>query len=147
MGNIHIFYADDDEDDLMFFNEAIEKITTDSKNQVFLHTHINGERLIDNIKNNKDCDGIVFLDINMPFKTGLELLEEIRKEPEIKKFPVVMYSTSSNMDTIKQCHSLGADFYVIKPSKFSELVNMISKFIQINWQNHQADITNFVYKG
>src|SRR6478672_7976359 len=104
---IDIFYADDDEDDLMFFNEAIEKITTESENQVILHTHLNGENLIESIKENKERNAIVFLDINMPFKSGLELLEEIRKDTDIEKFPVVMYSTSSNLDNIQQCLKLG----------------------------------------
>jgi len=143
---IDIFYADDDEDDLMFFNEAIEKITTESENQVILHTHLNGENLIESIKENKERNAIVFLDINMPFKSGLELLEEIRKDTDIEKFPVVMYSTSSNLDNIQQCLKLGADFYVIKPSRFTDVVEMISKFIQINWDNHQTDSNNFIYK-
>ncbi len=146
MREIAIFYADDDQDDLMFFNEAIEKITAETNKQISLHLHVNGESLIENIKNNKDCNGIVFLDINMPIKTGLELLEEIKIEPEIKDFPVIMYSTSSNEDNIKQCQNLGADYYVIKPSKFDDLITMISTVIQINWNTHQADVKNFVYK-
>lgn len=147
MGSIDIFYADDDEDDLMFFQEAIEKISTDLDYQVALHTHINGEHLVENIKTKKNDNGIVFLDINMPFKSGLELLEEIRNEPEIKKVPVIMYSTSSNIDSIEQCRNLGADFYVIKFTHFKDLEIMISRVLQMNWENHQPDAKNFVYKA
>lgn len=143
---IDIFYADDDEDDLMLFNEVIEKISNDSDNQINLHIHLNGESLIQNIKKNKHKNGIVFLDINMPLKSGFQILEEIRNEPEINQFPVIMYSTSSNRDNIEQSHGLGANFYVIKPYSFNDLLKMISTFIQINWENHQADINSFVYK-
>lgn len=146
MKKINIFYADDDEDDLQFFNEAIEKISIDSENQINLHIHLNGERLIENIKSNKVTNGVVFLDINMPFKSGFEILEEIRKEPELKQLPVIMYSTSSNKDSIAQSQNLGANFYVVKPYEFNELLRMISTFIQMNWENHQTDMNTFLYK-
>src|SRR6476620_3561568 len=110
MKQIDIFYADDDEDDLMFFNEAIEQLSNDSENHINLHIHKNGEQLIESIKENKDKEVVVFLDINMPFKSGFELLEQIRNEPEIKDFPVIMYSTSSNEDFIKKSRELGANF-------------------------------------
>lgn len=143
---IDIFYADDDEDDLMFFNEAVEEISKEVKTQIVLHVHKNGKSLIENIKNNKDANGIVFLDINMPVKSGFDLLEEIRKEPEIKQFPVAMYSTSSNQDNIDKSLSLGANFYVVKPYEFSALLNIITKFIEMNFKNLQTDKNNFVFK-
>jgi CheY-like chemotaxis protein len=141
----HIFYADDDEDDLMLFNEAIEKITSESKNNINLHLHKNGENLIENIKNNKDAKGLVFLDINMPLKSGFQLLEEIRKEPEIQQFPVIMYSTSSNKDFIDKSQHLGADFYVIKPYEFSKLLEMISSILKMNWKDGYKG-GDFLYK-
>jgi CheY-like chemotaxis protein len=146
MNQIDIFYADDDDDDLMFFNEAIEKISKDLDIKVVLHIHKNGENLIENIKSNKEMHGVVFLDINMPFKSGFELLEEIRNEPEIKEYPVVMYSTSSNQDNIEKSMALGANFYVIKPYQYSNLLKMITSFIQMNWENHKPDSKNFLYK-
>ena len=147
MKQINIFYADDDEDDLMLFNEVIEEISADSKNKINLYIHKNGEMLIENIKNNKGNNGVVFLDINMPFKTGFQILEEIRKEPEINNFPVIMYSTSSNRDNIDKSHYLGANFYVIKPYKFSNLLKMILTVIQMDWQDHRADKNNFLYRS
>ena len=147
MKKINIFYADDDEDDLMFFNEVIEQISNDTENQINLFIHKNGESLIENIKNNKDKNGVVFLDINMPLKDGFQILEEIRKEPEINDFPVIMYSTSSNRDNIDKCQDLGANFYVVKPYEFNDLLKIISTFVQMNWKTHQAEKNNFLYKG
>ena len=145
MKQIDIFYADDDEDDLMFFNEAIEKISNALETQINLHIHKNGDSLIENIKKNNETTGIVFLDINMPFKSGFQLLEEIRNEPKTKKFPVVMYSTSSSQDNVEMSKSLGANFYVVKPYKFDQLKTMISTFINMDWEN-QEDATSFLYK-
>lgn len=146
MNKIDIFYADDDEDDLMFFNEAVEKISSNSENQINLHIHKNGESLIENIKKYKDSNGVVFLDINMPMKSGFDLLNEIRKEPEIMEFPVIMYSTSSNQDYIDKSQNLGANFYVIKPFEFGNLLKMLSTFIEMNWKNLQEDKNTFLIK-
>lgn len=143
---IDIFYADDDEDDLMFFTEAVEKISKVAEAKIALHVHKNGESLIDNIKKNKDAHGVVFLDINMPLKSGFDLLEEIRKDTEIKEFPVVMYSTSSNQDNIEKSKALGANYYVIKPYKFSMLMEMIASFINMDWDNPQGGDHTFLYK-
>lgn len=147
MHTIEIFYADDDEDDLMFFREGFENIVNSAKLSVLLHLHNNGIDLIENIKKTKAANAIVLLDINMPMKTGIELLEEIKNEPEIQQFPVIMYSTSSNPSNIEECRKLGADLYVVKPSRFKDLEAMISKFLSFNWKNHQANDHNFVYKA
>lgn len=147
MTDIDIFYADDDDDDMLFFNDAVEKITVGQQSKVSLYLHVNGESLIENLKRNKQRNGIVFLDINMPLKTGMELLSEIRNEPDICKFPVIMYSTSSNPANIEQCRDLGADLYVVKPSSFKDLETMLSRFIQIDWSQYQAGGHNFLYRG
>ncbi|MGC4039216.1 MAG: response regulator [Flavobacterium sp.] len=146
MNQIDIFYADDDDDDLMLISEAVEKISVGSEYQINLHIHRNGENLIQNIKNNHDTNGFVLLDINMPFKSGFELLSEIRNEDVIKRFPVIMYSTSSNRDNIDMSQGLGADLYVIKPYDYHNLLKMLTAFIHIDWKNYQTDIDNFLYR-
>jgi len=145
MKQIDIFYADDDEDDLMFFSEAFEKISNNSENRIFLHLHKNGENLIENLTKS-DTSAIVLLDINMPFKSGFELLEEIRQNPQTESLPVIMYSTSSNKDYIDKGKSLGADSYVIKPYEFGKLFSLISAIIQIDWNNLQNETNYFPYQ-
>lgn len=146
MKQIDLFYADDDDDDLMFFKEAIDTISEDTESTIVLHIHKNGDDLTDNLRKNKNLHGLVFLDINMPLKNGFQLLDEIRHDNLIKHFPVVMYSTSSNQDNIDKAHSLGANFYVIKPYKYDNLLEMIFKFINMDWENHKVEIPTFLYK-
>lgn len=144
MKQIDIFYADDDDDDLMFFAEAFEKISNESEEKINLHLHRNGENLIENITS-KNTSGFVLLDINMPFKSGFELLEEIRKNPVTENFPVIMYSTSSNRDYIDKSKILGANLYIIKPYEFAKLFTLIASIIKIDWDNLQAEADNFPY--
>jgi CheY-like chemotaxis protein len=145
MSRFAIFYADDDEDDLMFFNDAVEKISCPENRLITLHIHKNGESLLESIKNNKVENVIVFLDINMPRKSGFQLLEEIRNETETKQIPVIIYSTSYNVDCIKTSSTLGANFYVVKPYTFDDLMEMINYVLKINWDNHKVNSENFIY--
>lgn len=145
MSEIAIFYADDDEDDLMFFNDAVDKISSNSEESIKLYMHRNGESLLENIEKNKIENGVVFLDINMPRKSGFQLLEEIRSTSKISRVPVIIYSTSYNELNVKMSHNLGANFYVVKPHNFNDLVVMINNVIKINWEKKKADFENFIY--
>jgi CheY-like chemotaxis protein len=144
MSKISIFYADDDDDDLMFFNDAVESVTDKSNELVKLHIHKNGENLLDSIKENKSQNGVVFLDLNMPRKSGFQFLKEIRNEPSINEFPVIIYSTSANKSDIDLSLDLGANFYAVKPHNFNDLMKLIQNVMQINWNNHKVDINNFL---
>lgn len=145
MNEINIFYADDDEDDIMFFNDAVNSISNNTDKLIKLHIHKNGELLVNNIKENKTKNSVVFLDLNMTRKSGFKFLEEIRKEPEIMKIPVVIYSTSSDDSSITLSHDLGANFYAVKPYNFPDLIKMITNVVHINWNNHKADLDNFLF--
>ncbi|NRT14867.1 CheY-like chemotaxis protein [Flavobacterium sp. 28A] len=145
MDKIKIFYADDDEDDLMFFNDAVEQISQAINTPINLDTFKNGINLIENIKKNDVKNSMLLLDINMPFKSGFDLLEEIRQDPELNHFPIVMYSTSSEEYIINKCQNLGANHYVIKPADFTDLVALITSFVNTDWENHQVDFNNFFY--
>lgn len=145
MSEIAIFYADDDEDDLLFFEDAVVKIASAQQQPINLHIHRNGDRLLDNIKKNKVEKGVVFLDINMPRKSGFQLLEEIRNTSETMKYPVIMYSTSYDEKSIQISHDLGANYYVVKPYNFHDLMQMIACVIKTNWEKHKVDLENFIY--
>ena len=145
MNEINIFYADDDDDDLMFFNDAFEAISNKVEKLIKLHIHKNGENLLDTIILNKADNNVVLLDINMPRKSGFQFLEEIRKEPEINKVPVIIYSTSADDKDITLSQHLGANYYAVKPYDFNDLKKMIARVIQINWEIQKPDFNNFLF--
>lgn len=144
--HLHIMLADDDEDDRLFFTEAFEEV----KIKYTLTTFNDGASLMNHlvVKENPLPD-IIFLDLNMPRKSGMECLKEIRNSERLKNISVAIYSTSSSDHDVEQTFISGANVYIKKPSDFTELKKILSDVIHINWQyitdglNKDSFILNF----
>jgi CheY-like chemotaxis protein len=81
---------------------------------------------------------VIFLDLNMPFKNGLECLKEIRETPKFKEIPVVIFSTTSNNDVVDITYRQGANYYICKPRSFPLLVKVIETVLSLEmWQSPQ----------
>lgn len=120
--------ADDDEDDCMFFKDALDELTL----PVSLKTMNNGVELMNYLQHNfTNLPHILFLDLNMPCKTGFECLTEIKQSEELKNLPVVIYSTSNNPQVIDTLYGKGAHHYIRKPAAFSDLKTVIKKAISL----------------
>jgi len=126
----YIYLADDDNDDRDFFADAMSEIDSD----VILKQTCDGIHLMDELLalSNKDLPEFIFLDINMPRKSGLECLEEIRNHENLKAVNVVMLSTSSAPENIQMAFALGATFYAVKPSTFEKLRSLLDEILNIN---------------
>ena len=73
------------------------------------------------------CPALVILDVKMPMKNGFEVLEEIKTNEKLKKIPVVMLTTTSTSEDIDRAMSLGANDYIVKPVKFADFTQKVSK--------------------
>jgi len=71
--------------------------------------------------------GIILLDLNMPGIDGRRTLEIIKQNPELKKIPVVILTTSSDERDVKSCYDLGANTYIQKPVGFDGLIAAIKQ--------------------
>ncbi|RZJ63965.1 MAG: response regulator, partial [Flavobacterium sp.] len=75
---------------------------------------------------------IVFLDINMPGKSGFDCLQEIRcAQGHLDRMRIIMLSTSGTPENIKRSFELGADLYAVKPSTFAELKEMLGEILAL----------------
>ena len=126
---INILLADDDPDDRFFFNKALKEIPLSTK----LTTVHDGEELMNYLRRNlENLPNILFLDLNMPRKTGFECLFEIKDDEKLKSIPVVMFSTSfpSNLNyeqsMVETLKGIGAQNYIRKPGVFALLKEAIS---------------------
>jgi CheY-like chemotaxis protein len=141
-GLIHILLADDDEDDRTFFKEAFEEIKIETK-----VTLVNdGVELMNHLKRNgHKKPHILFLDLNMPRKNGMECLLEIRNSRNLKDIPIAIYSTSSAEEDIEETFVKGANVYIRKPNDFTELKKILEEVITINWQYHTSGLNREIY--
>jgi len=126
-----IYLADDDSDDREFFADALLEIKPD----VILKQAHDGMHLMDNLLalSGPELPEFIFLDINMPRKSGLECLAEIRNsEGTLKEVSIVMLSTSSDPENIKRASELGATFYAVKPSCFERLKSLLEEVLSMS---------------
>lgn len=140
---LHILLADDDEDDRMIFRDAIHEV----KVKTNLTMVNDGVQLMEYLQTlDGDLPQIVFLDLNMPRKNGIECLREIRNDPHLKDLSIAIYSTSASEEDIEDTFVKGANVYIKKPSDFNTLVKVLEEVITINWQYHTSDLNkeNFV---
>ena len=108
-----ITLADDDEDDRLLFTDAFEEL----KINTVVSTFNNGQFLMDFLNNPESVlPHIIFLDLNMPIKNGIECLKEIKQNERLKNIAIAIYSTSSSDDDIENTFVLGANVYIKKPA-------------------------------
>ena len=121
--------ADDDADDRLLAKDALGECRFASD----LHFVENGEELLDYLhRRNRFSDllesprpGLILLDLNMPKKDGREALKEIKSDPELRKIPVVVLTTSKADSDIGRIYELGANSFIAKPVSFDSLVEVM----------------------
>ncbi len=89
--NINILLAEDDKDDCLLFQEALEELDLQTQ-LTFVHDGVQLMQLL--TKNSNQIFDVLFLDLNMPCKNGYECLEEIKRSDELKSLPIIIFSTS-----------------------------------------------------
>lgn len=75
--------------------------------------------------------GLILLDLNMPKKSGWEVLAECKGDDNLKSIPIVVFTTSSSAADVKRCYALGANSFVAKPfdlGDFKRAVDLIEEF-------------------
>lgn len=126
----NILLADDDPDDRLLFSDVLSEFSRESKLS-FAH---NGEHLMTMLREGNLPD-VLFLDLNMPLKNGMECLDEIRSDEKLKDLPVVIFSTSSHPGTINRMYEIGAHRYIRKPNDFDGLRQVIRDVLSLDWVN------------
>lgn len=124
-----ILMAEDDSDDRLLAQDALVEsgIATEVR---FVE---NGVELMDYLhhrnkfSHDASCSrpSLIILDLNMPKKDGREALREIKCDPELRRIPVVVLTTSSADSDIARVYELGANSFIAKPVAFNSLVSVM----------------------
>jgi len=127
---ITILMADDDEEDRELTRDALE----DSRLANDMKFVVDGQDLMDYLRHEgpyaerpQDAPrpGIILLDLNMPKKDGREALHEIKQDPNLRRIPVVVLTTSKDEEDVFRTYDLGVNSFITKPVTFGGLVEVM----------------------
>lgn len=126
--SITILMADDDADDRMLAEDAMRE----SRLQNQFRCVEDGQELMDYLTRSgkyalEDAPrpGLILLDLNMPRKDGRQALREIKNDPELRRIPVVILTTSKTEEDVLRSYDLGANSFITKPVTFDRLVEIV----------------------
>ncbi len=122
-----VVLADDDADHGVLFKTLLQEVDS-SKNVTILH---DGDSLLAYLAHT--APELLFLDLNMPCKSGLECLQEIKKMDHLKNMKIVVYSSSSSMNDIHSCYMWQADLYMVKPFNREHLKIALKSVLNLDW--------------
>lgn len=126
---ITILLADDDEDDRLLTQEALVECRLANE----VDFVVDGEDLMDYLYRrgryqylaHSPLPGLILLDLNMPRKDGREALKEIKADPNLRRIPVVVLTTSKAEEDVLRTYELGVNSFIIKPVTFESLVEVV----------------------
>lgn len=126
MKPVHILLVEDNEGDIVLTLDAFEE----SKIRTNISVVKNGRDALDFLGKrgdyaNESKPDLILLDINIPILNGHEVLSEIKQDPELKKIPVIMLTTSSNQKDINLAYENHTNSYVTKPIEMEDFLKAI----------------------
>lgn len=127
-----VLIAEDDPDDRLMMKEAFAERCRECR-LYFAHDGaqlmriLNGEEpLPDNPRTTRLSPHLILLDLNMPLKDGRETLREIKSCSRLRTTPTIVMTTSDDEEDIRDCYDAGANSYIVKPSSYSGLLDVVS---------------------
>ena len=129
MSNMTILLVEDNPDDEMLAIRALKKTKIESKVVVAR----DGEEALDYLFGTGKYDGrdikeqphVVFLDLQLPKLSGIQVLQRLRADENTKALPVVLLTSSDEQCDIIDCYKSGANSYIHKPVEFSEFTSQV----------------------
>jgi len=135
MKEVQILLVEDNEGDILLTLEAFKELKV--KNSVAVVK--DGAEAIDFLKKQgqyaeSQVPHLILLDINMPRLNGIEVLDFIKKDENLKRIPVVMLTTSSSEEDIAECYAKSANCFITKPLDFGRFLSVVQS-IESFWFN------------
>ncbi len=130
MGKLKILLIEDDKIERLKF----KKIASSNGNHQVIEAS-NGEKAL-NILEKIELPNLIVLDLNMPKINGVEFLEILKNNNALKFIPIVIMSTSSNLNDIKTCFELGIAGYITKPLRYEDYKAKVESLC-LYWSNNE----------
>ena len=143
---INILLADDNIDDCLLFREALEALPVSAN----LDIVYDGDQLMERLsEKGAKLPDVLFLDLYMPRKNGFASLGAIKRNSELQNIPVIIISSVSEQESVKNVFRDAAHYYICKPANFLQLKKVIYEAVTLITQpNSQlADKESFMISG
>lgn len=137
MSKLRIFYLDDDKDDIELFLEA-----TESFDNVQVIVFTSGDTMLKNLHLVKKLPNALFVDLQMPRISGLEVIKEIRVYDRFTDLPIVVLTTVG-FNNILKSKQAGANYFVIKPTSINKLQRTIRHVLDIDFKTFNPTMEQF----
>lgn len=129
-----VLYVEDEADDVFFMRNAFKRLGYDDH----FHAVTDGDRAISYLaghENYADRDhhplpSVVVLDLNLPIRSGFEVLEWLREQPQFKALPVIVFSSSGRVEDRKRAEALGATDYQLKPTSGAQFLQTARQLVE-----------------
>lgn len=126
-----VLLAEDDDEDIYLIKRAFK----DAGIRTDLHIVRNGEAVLQYLRKEGDYGGgdgsprpdLILLDLKMPKLDGRDALRAIKRDPDLKKVPVVVLTTSDSQSDVSYCYEEGAASYITKPPQFDDFVSVLQQ--------------------
>ena len=128
--NRSLLIVDDDADDRQLFIEAVKEVD-DTINCITANNGQQAMELLNNAGNN--LPDFIFLDLSMPRMNGKECLAAIQKNERLKHIPVIIYTTSGEVEESIVLKEMGAYHFMTKPVNADEIYYMVSMVLEEQW--------------
>jgi CheY-like chemotaxis protein len=129
----HILIVDDDEGHAILIRQNLEHAGLENRIEHFR----DGQAVLDfffNRQHQPHDTYLVLLDIRMPKIDGIEVLRRLKADPELRKLPIIMLTTTDDTREVDRCHQLGCSAYIQKPvnyEKFAEAIHRLGQFVPL----------------
>jgi CheY-like chemotaxis protein len=120
-----ILFIEDDMIERMKFNRVVSTLGFGNK----IIEANNGEEALEMLEKGENLPQLVLLDLNMPRISGIEFLSIMKQDERLRFIPTVVLTTSSNQRDLLECFKIGIAGYILKPLKYEEYVEKISKVL------------------
>jgi len=140
-----ILIVEDNPTDVMLIRRALARLKIANPVQVVA----DGDRAVDYLSGHDDyadrmqfpLPALILLDLKLPRRSGLEVLEWLRRQEGLRRMPVVMLTSSRQSDDVNRAYDLGANSYLVKPVEFESLQEMLGTIntYWIDW-NEKPDV-------
>lgn len=123
---VDILLVEDNPGDVML----VEEVLGDSKIRNTLHVVSDGEQAMEFVRRQGEHaraprPDLILLDLNLPRKSGREVLREIKSDPDLKSIPVVVLTSSKSEEDVIKSYELYVNAYILKPVDFHQFVKVM----------------------